>query len=288
MLSLAAAPPRVRLELSQELACVTRPALEALVAARLGYSPFDPGTARTLEVSVVDAPWSADVSFSGGRRHLAAPTCEGLIETLAASIAVMVDPFGRGRPPPAPEVQPPPTVPVPPPAVAPPPVSPQAAAPHPELELSGVWLPGTVPGPALGAALLARLRGTLWSLSLDATVLPPVRAQLDGGAVSAGGGLVGLLGCLHWNIVEGCLTGRVGIAWLQGLDVSAPRSAPWILGQLGVRAGVAWPRETRVFGSLAGEVDLPLRRAELLLGGQTIWSAPLVTGRVTLGFGVRL
>ncbi|MFZ5442319.1 MAG: hypothetical protein ACOZQL_20085 [Myxococcota bacterium] len=297
-LVVAAAPPQLIVVDAE--GCLTREALIQRVAARLGQDPFVSESATKLTVTVVPdssgATRSAVLTSSGsGARRFSGPTCESLTETVALALVLVIDPFGRReKPTPPAEVAPQPAPTPPPPVVVQVVTTPAPAAPHSEpvietidARLSGTLAPGLFPTLGPGVELRAQATAHIWSVAIDVTLMPPLSVPLQEGAVEAGGGWLGVLGCLHVSVFEGCLVGRVGLGWFQGQQLPDARGAPAILGTVGLRGGLVWPQKTRVYGAIAGELVLALKRVHLEVAGHEVWGSPPLSGRLTAGLGVR-
>jgi hypothetical protein len=148
ILVVAAAAP-VHLVYEPEAAgCPDRATLEAAVAARLGYQPFDDKAQRRVEVHL--APAGAGLTgslqlFEGekslGRRSFASPTtdCSELASSVELALAIAIDPQHALGPAPAPEKVEPRAP--PPPAAEPPPAEPL----HAGLGLSAALMTGLTP-----------------------------------------------------------------------------------------------------------------------------------------------
>lgn len=130
--------------------CPTQEKLEQLVAARLGYVPWDATSTRTLKVSMElrDHVWHGHVAAVGeggedlGQRHVQsqAGSCESLAEALVLPMSLAVDPMVLLRPAPVETLPPAPVQPQP---VAPEPIQEDkpeefVAPGHPEPDLQPV------------------------------------------------------------------------------------------------------------------------------------------------------
>jgi hypothetical protein len=295
--------------------CSEEASFHDLVAARLGYDPFEPAGAHEASIKVVRQGARLRARVSVKRRGQAEPgvrelvvdldQCAALTSAVASVVALALDPVRGAQgppaaPPPPPPPPPPPVAPAPPPsAVAPataaPPVPPATVPPPPPptrvtwfAQASGVASIGAAPGPTLGGEIGFGLQ--VWSFSFEAAV----RAEATPGAVRVGSGdrleatlLTGtVLPCFRYKGWSGCALLRFGGFQGQALDVvdSTLESSPFVAG--GLRAGYA----LHLAGPLAARANLetafPFIRTKLEVSGVPVWTAPPVLGGLDLGLAV--
>ena len=277
-------------------ACLTRDALIQRIAARLGRDPFVNEAPTKLTVAVEPDSNTGSraallTSSVAGARRFSGPTCESLTETVALALVLVIEPFGHtAKPAPLPGVLPP----KPAPSAVQVLTVPEREAPPAkpvvetlDAQVSGTLSPGVFPTLGPGVELRVQAVAHIWSVGVDVTLMPPLSAPLKEGAVEAGGGWLGATGCLHFNVFEGCLVGRVGLAWFQGQQLPEASGAPAIVGTVGLRLGVQWPQDTKVYGALSGDLALALKRVHLEVAGTEVWASPPVSGRFTAGIGIR-
>jgi hypothetical protein len=291
--------------------CPSEAAIRTAVSSRLGYDPFFPMAKDTLVVEATHTASAFAVSLKlvdadnaqRGNRSLTAKgkDCSDILDAMALTISLIIDPdsLERGpRPPPVPEPPPPPTP--PPPVVSPPPELPNPVkAVEPAVEPSihfyaGAALVGAVgiaPAPSGGGRLFA---GVQWrALTLD------LEARADAPATGNGSGVTGihvqswlvggvLVPCAHLDIFYGCALLSVGslTASSSGGGIpSSTQSAIWTA--VGARAGVEIPMVSALV--LRGWVEgvVALSSEQLVVGQTPVYTYPLVSGAVGAGVAWR-
>lgn len=308
------APPPARVHLRHvrgegAASCPDQAWLEGNVAARLGASPFVPrapllvttrldcdahGCRATLEVRHLDVPGDRP-----RRRTLAAADCREAAESLALSLALVIDPQHLARPrpddvgptPPAPVSAPPPPAPAPlPPAPTPlpPPPRPPASAPTPPvpvffaLEAGALGSLGLSPGPSAGARLAVGFRRGWFGLSLEGRADLPRALAVDGGSVDSAVLLGTLLPCFRHGGFGVCLTASLGALQVTG-QLGQGNRASSLLALVGARA--SWEYRflpwlgVIVHAGVAGVVT----RVTVLANQQPAWVTSYLTPDVGAG-----
>lgn len=286
--------------------CPEEASFRDLVAARLGYDPFQSAGKHAASVEVARASGRlharARVQRQGqanpGTRELAGALdqCEALVTALATTVAIALDPV-RGMAGPAPREVPAPSPPPPPPpspAAPAPPAAPQVAPEAPPARVSwlahasGVASVGGTPGPALGGEIGFGLRVKSFLLEAGA------RAEVTPGTVTASSGdriqaaiYTGTLApCFHHAGWSGCALLRFGALQARAPDVVQPRFVTAPYAAAGLRGGytlhLAGPLSMRA--SL--DVAFPLVRRWLGISGEAVWTPPPISGGLGLGLVV--
>jgi hypothetical protein len=241
----AAASPSARLVYLRNAgaeSCPDEMSVRGAVAARLGYDPFFPSAQETMfiEVSRDREGYRARVKLVAGDNKVrgtrelsqAGESCSGIIDALALSMSIAIDPDSLTRAPTAeleaaasPSPSPPPVMPAAETAAAPAAkTAPTAvgadevpARPSPrerpavELWLApAVWL-SSGPASAVGGELGARLRWSHVSVGLSGRGDPPSSRTIDGVDVSLA--FLGASGeaCGHWSVLSACAQSTLGV-----------------------------------------------------------------------------
>jgi len=306
----AAEPARVNLTYVRKDAaaasCPDESTFRALVAARLGYDPFESSGVVALLVELT--PQGPEVvgrlRLTGehgekrGERTLRSgdTDCLELASSMALAAAFALDPeSARARADPAPA--PAPAPPMPAPVAAPPPVTP---APPSDVGgetrrgrsklgfrlIAGVLLPvGIVPAPRGGVRVGAGIDAGSWSLDAEGAFLFPSSRAASFGEVTASLAYGSLVPCLHPRLLDGafldvCAAGSLGATASHATGVSRSRAVTDLFAAVGPRAGVTvmpWS-----IAGFAATFDLPvsLSRVHLVIddGGQRreVWAASRV------------
>jgi hypothetical protein len=289
--------------------CPDAETFRSRVTARLGVDPFVAGAKKTIRATIADAPkktLSGDVSIFGpdgaltGQRVLTAPAreCAELVESLAATVALMLDPLGEAKSqvkePTAPDSQPAPAQLAPsvqqPPALPPPPSSP---SPMP-LERAPV-------GPMLGAGLMASVaRGpslTLGGFLYGGMHFERASIALEGSFESTlGPALTGqdriltrfiLLGpraCHRIYALQGCIFSRLGAVQANAPDLRDAQTQTAFSAFAGASLGLPVSFGRSEFVPWL-EVAVPVARARLLAGQDVLWTAPFLSASLGLALG---
>jgi len=308
--------PSAQLDFAVEgaVVCPDEAAFRERVTTRLGYDPFVNAAATTVRVRFMARGAAVlarvDVATGGapqGTRTLEGKknACGALSDTVAAAVAMAIDPIGRGAVPAKAEPGPPtpaasvsaPEAPAPAPAAAPAAsvAPPQRPAPVPHegaplalsLTFHGLGSLGAVPAPALGAIVGAGMRWSAFSIHAEGRVeATPTSAQVSPSDRLTGAAYGGaLVPCGAVRALEACLGVRLGAVQATALDVDRPTLTTSftsaVLARLVAQVPVA-PRLTLRFGLEAG---LPLVRTTFSVAGSPVWTAPAAYGTVLVGIG---
>lgn len=290
------------------VSCPEEASFRDLVAARLGYDPFQSAGKHAVSVEVARASGrlraSARVQRQGqaspGARELAGALdqCEALVTALATTVAIALDPV-RGMAGPAPREVPaaPPSPPPPPPPSRPaagPPAAPQVAPEAPPARVSwlayagGVASVGGTPGPALGGEIGfgLRVKSFLLEAGARAEVTPGTVTASSGDRIQAAIYTGTLVPCFHHAGFSGCALLRFGALQARAPDVVQPRFVTAPYAAAGLRGGytlhLAGPLSLRA--SL--DVAFPLVRRWLGISGEAVWNPPPISGGLSLGLVV--
>lgn len=291
--------------------CPDEAAVRAAVSRRLGYDPFFPHAAATMfiELSREKNGHHARVKLvdekndvRGTREITQAGSCTGMIDTLALSISIAIDPESLtrapGTPPPAepaapteeaepaaPEAPEEPETPAPKKETAPPApdVAPSARW---ELWLAPALWVGSGPAVAFGAELGARRRWTNLSLGLSARGDLPASRSVEGREASLGFLAASAAACGHVNVFAACALATLGrvSASSTGADGREDSTSRFLVG---VSVGADVPVGDRFFvlGRAIGNVALGDQT--IVVRGVPAYDLPQLSVGFELGAGVR-
>jgi hypothetical protein len=272
------------------------------VAARIGYDAFFAWAKRTVIAGIArqGGAFVAKVDLidedgidHGARELQTQGACSDLLDAVALTIAIAIDPQSLAspgpRPPPAPD--PPPAGPPPPPSVVPelpPTESPRetpATTPSREGSLGieafagGVVSTQVAPGTAIGLAVGGALSWHVVSVGFEGRVDAPAgKTAPGGGSVSSWLVLGALAPCLHFGPALACALLQVGSSQSsgEGEGDTRSRSALWLA--LGARVGAAIGVRPNTELRIRADVLANLDPVTLELNGGTAWPAPRVGG----------
>jgi hypothetical protein len=299
--------------------CPDETAVRSAVAARLGYDPFFPSAAETMfiEISVEKGQYRARVKLVDGKNDVrgtreiagSGSACSDMIDTLALSISIAIDPdsLTRSAATDAAHAEPESAEPAPPPVPVAPPAQPEPlpAAARPEasgnedrrqtnvtrpyhLELSlapAVWF-GSAPSVAFGGELGARLRWTHVSLGLSARADAPASGSIQGVDVS-----VGFLGgsaaaCGHVSLLAACTVTTLGrLSATSNASIARDDSAPRLL--LGASLGAELPASDTLLFFARAMANVAVGDQRIVLSGVDIYELPRFSVGFQLGTAVR-
>lgn len=300
--------------------CADEGGLRAAVAARLGYDPFVAYAATTLVVEVRARPgaFEADIhvlegdGVEAGRRKIASPgaDCQKVIDALALSLSIIVDPVAALRGPPQ-------SPPVAPEAPAPADETPAARNPAPARTEVGEVPPadrsdrrpsdrtearptphlvpaflvaayGSVaeaPSATAGALVSGRVRLRDFSLGVDVRADLPATHSFGAAGSAKSHSVTGwLVPCAHFGPFAGCALVGAGGFFATG-EVAVPVSqSRWILsvggrGVFDLALGRHW-----FLQAFLDVVTTPMPPA-LEVGGRSPYTLPVVGGDIGLGTG---
>jgi hypothetical protein len=271
--------------------CPDEPALRQLVAARLGVDPFLPEAPSVVTVKVASgAPLQAEVALESPnapvrRKTLTGKDCTELMQSVAVTVALVVDPVLKRvelevEKKPEPEPAPLPVVapaPAPEPQKPAPPVEPL----HWQLSVGGSANLGQAITAQPNLRLETRLRiATLFSLGLEGRIAFPVTGSLAQGQLTTSAMLGAIVPCLHWKWLAGCADFTAGALRLEGQALASARAASVFHAMVGLRAIFSVPLgEHFAIGAML-EGQVPLTRATALVGTERVWTVPPVGGGV--------
>jgi hypothetical protein len=298
--ALAKSPPTVHLDYDRAPSasdCPDKPTVLDAVRARLGFDPFREPAEIAIHASVerrgeelrarivLSAP-----SAQAGERLLVShrSDCSELASVMDLALSIAIDPLSISREPaaPSPVVVFPVAVPSPPPVVeAPPTESPPPKFVEVDIGLAGNW--GETVSPTAGLFAGAGIRSERWSLSLEGRADLPRSREIGGGRVEAGVLAGTLVPCLRRGILAGCFLATVAALRGSGQGLDDANRATTPLVALGARALVEIPRTGMV--AFRAHLDLlsPLTRTTLKVGGEAVWTSPLVNAALGLAAVVR-
>lgn len=280
--------------------CPDRVAFESAVAAELGYPPFAVDARRqvTVRIERQGASLVAGVRFHdeagqpvGEKQIPTTGACERLVEVIALTVAVALDPGQEGRN--AESIVTPvealarsearPVEPARQEAPAPGNAAP-VAAPAVRLDpwafSTGVGFVTTLlaaPAPGLGFELLGRARHGRFSSSLEGRVDLESTAPASGGRVASSLLVAGLSACGHAEAVALCglAFGGVVRASGEGFGRDLRVTGPWAAA--GARVSGEWPVHGRLGLRVHADVLAPLVRSVLTVDGEAVWTTPPVS-----------
>lgn len=284
-----------------ELACPDEATLRRLVAARLGNDPFvDEGDALVTVRLKAGPPVFAEVLLESPRgaaprrKALSGADCTSLLNSVAITVALTVDPLLRKSEPP-PVSAPPLVVESPPTPTPAPPVTPPAPEKKPEPPVRGSLSAGASLN--LGLSLVVqptlrlegRLHFSIWSLGLEGRFGWPVSGALaDGGALTTSAVLGAVVPCLTWRWLSGCVDLSLGALRLEGQALAAARQATVFHASVGLRALFAVPLGDSFSLGVLAEGQVPLTRASALVGTTRVWTVAPIGGGLGLLATLRL
>jgi hypothetical protein len=272
--------------------CPDEPSLRQLVAARLGVDPFLPEAPSVVIVKVSPgATLQAEVALESPnaptrRKTLTGRDCTELMQSVAVTVALVVDPVLKRVEPEVveerkPDPAPPPSQPAPAPALVP--------APTPAEPLH--WILSVGGSANFGQAITAqpnlrfetRLRtGPLFSIGLEGRIAFPVTGSLTQGQLTTSALLGAVVPCLHYKWLAGCADFTAGSLRLEGQALASARAASVFHAMVGLRARFTVPiTEFFALGAFL-EGQVPLTRATALVGTERVWTVPPIGGGVGL------
>ena len=280
----------VQLDYRPAPGCPDEQAFRDVVAAQMkGADPFAASGARRMTVTLTRRSRDyqgvialfADTGKPAGIREIAGATCGAVIEDIATSISIALQP---SAPPAAasPVVAPPP-----PPAASneSSPPSPPTISPWPMIRLSaGAQLAGGIaPSLAVGFIGGAGIRWSRLSLSLEGRADLPSSSALPLGGTVRTSFLGGTFApCFHeqWFLVCGVLTAGRVLGSTSAESTSDANSAAY--AGIGPRLGGEYFFTPHLGAQLVGDVLVGLARPGIRIGGVEAWSAAVVSESVSL------
>ncbi len=307
----AAASPQARLVYGRAEGaevCPDENALRRAVAARIGYDPFFPTSARTVVVTIVarGGRFAAHVQLIDDEAHAqgarvlesSGRDCTSLFDTVALTVSIAIDPQALARP----SVPPPPVVAATPPLPASPtplPVTPLDDPPHD----SGDWRPlppadiprarlgasarssiGLAPGAAFGFAIGGFAVWRHASLGAEASIdLPATKHVSSSESVSAWLFAGTLVPCIRLAPMSLCALASVGRFAGSADGVTSPQPRAALFLGFGARVGVDLPLSDHVAFGAHADALVNASPAILRVGSTDEWTASPVAGILSLG-----
>ena len=277
--------------------CPDEPALRAAVIARLGYDPFTADSPSTLFATVTrdSVTYRAtvklvDATGQRGARELDHVQCAELVDTMALTISIAIDPESLGAPAPAP-----PTAPAPAPAPAPPPApaegrspaaSASSASPHPFVSITPTLSLGAAPSPAVGLTASLGLDARPFIVALEVRGDLPASRETARGTVSTSFLAGTVAPCVIRSVFLGCALFSAGRIVAEARGITSPRtdSAAHLLG--GARVGIALPVTSSLDLRATGDLLFSLTPQVLRIDGADAYEIPRAS--VQLGIGAAL
>jgi hypothetical protein len=288
--------------------CAGQSAVRAAVSARLGYDPFFPWAPDTLfaqitrdhgafhaEIKLVD---EQDRQRGARTITVSGDDCAAVIDAMALTISLTIDPSSLLGPPAAPAPPPPPAVeppPAPAPAAAtnapvsvpPPLVAPARPKPAPavtaHLGLGAIGSLGAAPAATVGVTVLGGIAWRSLSLDLEGRADLPASAGNASSPVALRSSLLlaSLVPCVHVGPLFGCGVASGGQLSATS-EATVPRDGRAAWAGAGARVGVEWT----LWSSLAvrGYVEglATLTRHSLALDGAPVYTFAPWSGDLAL------
>lgn len=296
--------------------CPDEGAVRSAVAARLGYDPFFPYAPTTLfaEIERTSSGYVAQIKLVDGAstvlgsRELrqAGERCADIIDTMALSISIAIDPDSLTRPPGTPPtgaVEPAPAPAEPEREAPPPPPSDRPKGPPPErpsrpapavghtvaidLGVAPAVSLGAAPAVSVGASAFVRARRRALSLAVEGRYDLPASRSVEGATVETSLATGALVPCLHFGIASACALAALGSIRASSRGVLRPRTSSAIHAAVGPRVTLDLPLTERL--SLRAHVDalFPLTVHSLELDGASIYTLPRASASLGVGVVVR-
>jgi len=282
---------------------------EAIVAGRLGYSPFRADAAERIVVRIVvrgDAPgrslegrleWRNDAGAWAGERTFPSRSgdCAELARAMGFALALQFQLLATTDKPPDAPIAPPTAEPPPPAPSSAPPVAttqPAPAAPsRPSFSVGAGVAAGLGLAPDLSG--VGRVFGNVaWSraaveLAAEVSVPSTASRRQDGAGFSQQLFMASLAGCGLHTRWSACALAKVGELRVAGDAVDVPRTSAAILVQTGARLGVTQAVGRRVDVVLHGDGLVLLTRGVVTIDGMAVWTTPRVSAQLGLDLAIR-
>jgi hypothetical protein len=295
----------VRFEYARQegaFACPELPAIEAGVAARLGYEPFDDRAPDLVRTSIRGAAHGleARIELVDGQGTVKAERrlvshqrdCTELASSVELAVSIAIDPLGVGAAEPAANPPAEAAAPQPSPAPAPgPPAAPAPAEPTPQprqpltTRVEG-GLVGTIfkaPGYSLGARAGGSLGGDSFSLGLEGQADFSARKSLQQGSARATLWTASLVPCARQGVVAACALVTAGLSRGSGEGLEGARSTNLFYAALGLRLSLNLPLTSSLALTVHGDASAPLVEEQLRVDQQTVWTSPHVSAALGVG-----
>jgi hypothetical protein len=274
--------------------CPDADVVRKAVAERIGYEALVEDAGETLVVHVEGggSTLSASVRFLDagerqvGRREIrvSGSDCAVLVDALALTISLTLDPSSAFRAPETKPAAPPkpaaPTKPVVPPSEA----AASAAEPSASLRASvgaGAHVAaGVGPSAALGIVAAVGGRYRVFSLDLEGRADLPATGESTSPTANVRTWLLALslAPCWHWDVFFGCAVASVGTFHAEAVDVTEPRAQHALWAAAGARAGAELGSGRSVALRAYAELLSTLTRHELTIDRETVYRLPPLSG----------
>lgn len=295
--------------------CPTEDAIRSGVQTRLGYDPFNSYASSTMFVDVTvprsDGAFAAslklvdaDNAVRGERLLVTTGACSELMEAMALTISLAIDPLALTRSGPPPGAPPDErhvdlARPEPEPAdsesdEAPPPPPSEPAAPRPPsrrsywLSLGAFGTTGSEPALAMGVAATGEIGIGHFVGGLEGRIDLPASASAGGlGRVKASLAAGSVLGGVRFGPVFGEAVVTVGQVDATSTGTAESRDERALYLGAGGRIGGALPLGDRFEIRLRAELLANLDRHTLTISGEQVYQYPVVAGNLGLFFALR-
>lgn len=284
------------------------------VVTRLGYDPFSSYAAATMftEVTADGASFTAnlklvdgDNAVRGDRTLKTQGACAELMEAMALTISIAIDPESATREGPPPDA-PPAERPVGPlPSISEassatngvdraseePAPAPKAAESATPLALAASLGPlvsvGSAPGIAVGGVLAVDAHYGHFFAGIEGRADAPASKSVTSGQISSSLVMGTLFAGVRYGVVFAGAVAGLGSVRASSSDLARPHDADALIANAGVRAGVAVPltKWLELRGRLEGLANLPRHRLEI--DGREAYRYPVVAGNMSAALAVR-
>jgi hypothetical protein len=289
----AQAPRQVRLEYARQDgadACPDVAAIQAGVAARLGYEPFDDRAVEVVSATIQPSGHGLEARIAltdakgspKAERRLVSRQhdCAELASSVELAISIAIDPFRLG-PTPAGQVA---TPDVPHLVSSNEPVA--ASKPRPLAYQVGAEMVGGIgaaPSRTFGLAAGVGVRRGDLSLGLEGRADLPASTSLRVGEASTALLVASLVPCAHVGRLATCALFSAGALRAAGHGLVDSRTVTLPYAALGARVALAIPVTARWSLALHGDVTAPLTASKLAVDGATVWTSPILSAALGLG-----
>jgi hypothetical protein len=277
------------------------PAIEAGVAARLGYEPFDERASDLVRTSIRPTAHGLEARIElvdrqgmlKAERRLVSHQrdCTELASSVELAVSIAIDPLGVGAAVPAAnapadiaEDRPATTAPEPP---APTSVTSSKQPRSPLVARVEGGLVGTMakaPGDSLGARVGGSLGGEFLSLGLEGQADFSARKSLQQGDAGATLWTASLVPCARQGVVAACALFTAGLLRGSGEGLAEAHSTNLFYAALGLRLAFSLSLTSSLALTVHGDAMAPLTEEQLRVDAQTVWTSPHVAA--TLGLGL--
>ncbi len=317
---------QLRLLYEAPSACPDAEAFLDRLSSRIGRIEFSEDAAETLTVRVDGTRrFRARVALGASTRRLGpSRDCGDLVDTAAATVAILLDPLGRRPAPPAPEEEAEvPAVGVhgaevrgeevvsPPATTSPGPTSPDSSEPtepaepiaenEPSPEISQApteslrWGPDLFVGTSLGvgpsafldARIGLRVGSDHWHIAARARFrhsLVAVSLSVTDAEVIVTSYGGELESCGKWWHLDFCGVVEFSGYGAEGEQTGRGERAPFVT--VGPRLGFRWPVTSSLELALVGDLAVLITRPRILLDGRPVWAAGALGGSISAGLSV--